>query len=69
MAQDYDSPRNRGENKEPLLNLVAEHTVGFEPGDRIAQLVIHRYGAARVGPAEALPGSDRAERGFSSTGV
>ena len=51
----------RGEIKVPLIN--------FHPGDRIAQLVIQRYVEARFIPAETLPGSDRAERGFGSTGV
>lgn len=59
----------RGEIKVPLINLDPEHTVRFEVGDRIAQLVIQRYVEARFVPAETLPGSDRAERGFGSTGV
>lgn len=59
----------RGEIMVPLINLDAGHTAVFEPGDRIAQLVIQRYVEARFVPAEALPGSDRAERGFGSTGV
>ncbi|KAA8831578.1 MULTISPECIES: dUTP diphosphatase [Bifidobacterium] len=59
----------RGEIKVPLINLDPEHTVVFEPGDRIAQLVIQRYVEARFIEAERLPGSDRAERGFGSTGV
>ncbi|MBM6699034.1 dUTP diphosphatase [Bifidobacterium pullorum subsp. saeculare] len=59
----------RGEIKVPLINLDPEHTVRFEVGDRIAQLVIQRYVEARFVPATALPGSDRAERGFGSTGV
>ena len=59
----------RGEIMVPLINLDAEHTVVFEPGDRIAQLVIQRYVEVRFVPAGALPGSDRAERGFGSTGV
>lgn len=41
----------------------------FEVGDRIAQLVVQRYVEARFVPAERLPGSDRAERGFGSTGL
>ena len=41
----------------------------MQPGERIAQLVIQRYVEARFIPAETLPGSDRAERGFGSTGV
>lgn len=59
----------RGEIKVPLINLDPEHTVVFEPGDRIAQLVIQRYAQATFVPATVLPGSDRAERGFGSTGV
>lgn len=59
----------RGEIMVPLINLDPEHTVVFEPGDRIAQLVIQRYVEARFVQATSLPGSDRAERGFGSTGV
>ena len=53
----------------PLINLDPEHTMEFHRGDRIAQLVIQRYVEARFVPASTLPGSDRAERGFGSTGV
>lgn len=59
----------RGEIKVPLINLDPERTAHFEVGDRIAQLVIQRYVEARFVPAERLPGSDRAERGFGSTGI
>ncbi|WEV66343.1 MULTISPECIES: dUTP diphosphatase [unclassified Bifidobacterium] len=59
----------RGEIKVPLINLDAEHTVVLHAGDRIAQLVIQRYVEARFVPAATLPGSDRAERGFGSTGL
>jgi dUTP pyrophosphatase len=59
----------RGEIKVPLINLDPEHTVSFKAGDRIAQLVIQRYVQARFVPAQKLPGSDRAEHGFGSTGV
>lgn len=59
----------RGEIKVPLINLDPERTAVFHPGDRIAQLVIQRYVEARFVPAATLPGSDRAERGFGSTGV
>ena len=59
----------RGEIKVPLINLDPERTARFEAGDRIAQLVIQRYVEAVFVPATALPGSDRAERGFGSTGV
>ena len=50
----------RGEIKVPLINLDPE---------RIAQLVIQRYVEAQFVPATTLPGSDRAERGFGSSGL
>ena len=59
----------RGEIKVPLINLDPERTAHFEVGDRIAQLVIQRYVEATFVPAQALPGSDRAERGFGSSGL
>lgn len=59
----------RGEIKVPLINLDPENVVVFHPGERIAQLVIQRYVEARFVPARKLPGSDRAERGFGSTGL
>lgn len=59
----------RGEIKVPLINLDPEHTVHFDDGDRVAQLVIQRYVEARFVPATQLPGSDRAAQGFGSTGV
>ncbi|MFC0266120.1 dUTP diphosphatase [Alloscardovia macacae] len=59
----------RGEIKVPLINLDAHETRHFEPGDRIAQLVIQRYVEARFVEAEKLPDSDRSERGFGSTGI
>ena len=59
----------RGEIKVPLINLDPTHTVRLEAGDRIAQLVIQRYVRATFVPAARLPGSDRAERGFGSTGL
>lgn len=59
----------RGEIKVPLINLDPTNTVEFKAGDRIAQLVIQRYVEAKFVEAQTLPGSDRAERGFGSTGV
>ncbi len=59
----------RGEIKVPLINLDPERTAHFEVGDRIAQLVIQRYVEATFVPAQSLPGSDRAERGFGSSGL
>ncbi|MDF7664805.1 dUTP diphosphatase [Bifidobacterium sp. ESL0745] len=59
----------RGEIKVPLINLDSQHTAVLHAGDRIAQLVIQRYVEARFVPATTLPGSDRAESGFGSTGI
>ncbi|MCI1901461.1 MAG: dUTP diphosphatase [Bifidobacteriaceae bacterium] len=59
----------RGEIKVPLINLDPDNSWEFHAGDRIAQLVVQRYVEARFIPAERLPGSDRAERGFGSTGL
>ena len=59
----------RGEIKVPLINLDPERTAHFEAGERIAQLVIQRYVEAQFVPATTLPGSDRAERGFGSSGL
>ncbi|MFU0663507.1 dUTP diphosphatase [Gardnerella vaginalis] len=59
----------RGEIKVPLINLDPENTVQFHRGDRIAQMVIQRYVEAQFVPATQLPGSDRSNKGFGSTGV
>ncbi|MCI1831468.1 MAG: dUTP diphosphatase [Bifidobacterium sp.] len=59
----------RGEIQVPLINLDPSETVVFHPGDRIAQLVVQRYVQARFVEARTLPGSDRGDRGFGSTGV
>jgi dUTP pyrophosphatase len=59
----------RGEIKVPLINMDPENTWEFHAGERIAQLIVQRYVEARFIQAERLPGSDRAERGFGSTGL
>jgi dUTP pyrophosphatase len=59
----------RGEIKVVLINTDAEETFKIEPGDRIAQLVIIPVARARFHPVDVLPGSDRGEGGFGSTGV
>ena len=63
MDSDY-----RGELLIPLVNHGTEPFT-VEEGMRIAQLVIQRYVEAKFIEAQTLPGSDRAERGFGSTGV
>jgi len=58
----------RGEIRVTLLNtdLHESYTVG--EGDRIAQLIVMPVSRARFIPVERLPGSDRGEGGFGSTG-
>ncbi|WP_022861000.1 dUTP diphosphatase [Bifidobacterium minimum] len=58
----------RGEIKIPLINMDPERTAVLHRGDRIAQLVIQRYVEPVFVQARVLPGSDRAERGFGSSG-
>jgi dUTP pyrophosphatase len=41
----------------------------FKKGDRIAQLVIQRVEEAQFVEVMQLPGSERAEGGFGSTGI
>jgi dUTP pyrophosphatase len=58
----------RGEIRVTLLNTDRESSFSVEPGDRIAQLIIWPVARARFVPVESLPGSQRGERGFGSTG-
>lgn len=58
----------RGEVKVILINL-GDEPFTIEPGDRIAQLVVQRVERAQFVVVEQLPGSDRGEGGFGSTGV
>jgi dUTP pyrophosphatase len=57
----------RGEIKVILIN-HGDQPVSFSAGDRIAQLVVQRVERARFHEVERLPGSDRGESGFGSTG-
>ena len=59
----------RGEIKVVVINTDAEETFSIEPGDRIAQLVITPVARARFHRVELLPGTDRGDGGFGSTGV
>ena len=57
----------RGEIKVGLINQSdSEYTI--EPGERIAQLVITPVVLPELEEVEELPGSDRGEGGFGSTG-
>jgi dUTP pyrophosphatase len=58
----------RGEIMVTLLNTSKEDW-RFETGDRIAQLVIQKYEHANFVVVEHLPGTERGESGFGSTGV
>jgi len=58
----------RGEIKVSVINLDPRDAVTFRRGDRIAQLVVQRVARAVFHEVAALPGSDRGEGGFGSTG-
>jgi len=58
----------RGEISVSLINLDPRDPVTFTRGDRIAQLVIQRVEHAVLHEVAELPGSDRAEGGFGSSG-
>ena len=59
----------RGEIRVIAINLDPVEEFTISPGDRIAQLVIKKVAHATFHPVEILPGSDRSEAGFGSTGV
>lgn len=58
----------RGEIQVLLLNTDRDAAFTFEPGDRIAQLVVVAVAAPEVVEAGDLAASDRAGGGFGSTG-
>ncbi|MEN9954470.1 MAG: hypothetical protein RLZZ41_134 [Actinomycetota bacterium] len=57
----------RGEIMVTLFNSSSE-PFDIETGDRIAQLVIQKVERAEFIAVETLPGSDRGQAGFGSTG-
>lgn len=59
----------RGEVKVIVVNLDPRNDVVLARGDRIAQLVIQRVERARFHEVGELPGSQRADGGFGSTGL
>jgi dUTP pyrophosphatase len=59
----------RGEIKVCLLNTDRVATFTIEVGDRIAQLIVSPVVRAQFIPVERLPGSQRGDGGFGSTGV
>jgi dUTP pyrophosphatase len=58
----------RGEIKVLLINLDPTESVVLRRGDRIAQLVFQQVERARFVEVAVLPGSDRGEGGYGSTG-
>jgi dUTP pyrophosphatase len=58
----------RGEIRVLLLNTDRHHAYEFEPGERIAQLLLVRYEAPGVVEVDELSGSERGGGGFGSSG-
>jgi dUTP pyrophosphatase len=58
----------RGEIRVIVVNHDPRESVSFRRGDRIAQLVVQKVERARFHEVGVLPGSDRGEGGFGSTG-
>ena len=58
----------RGEVKVMLINLDPAEPVRLRRGDRVAQLVVQQVEHARFVEVERLPGSDRGDGGYGSTG-
>jgi dUTP pyrophosphatase len=58
----------RGEIEVLLVNLDPRRSVTLRRGDRIAQVVFQQVARARFIEVEDLPGSDRGDGGYGSTG-
>lgn len=58
----------RGEVKVILVNLDPNAPIYVSRGDKIAQLVIQKVETAELAEVEVLPGSERGDGGFGSTG-
>ena len=58
----------RGEIAVALVNLDPMEAVVIERGDRIAQLIFQEVARVHWVPVDHLPGSDRGEGGFGSSG-
>ncbi len=59
----------RGEIKVCVVNLDPADPVSFRRGDRIAQLLVQPVPRVRLHEVQQLPGSDRGDGGFGSTGT
>jgi dUTP pyrophosphatase len=58
----------RGELRVTLLNTDPRESYAIAVGDRIAQLIVMALPQVRFVEVERLPGSERSENGFGSTG-
>ncbi len=58
----------RGELQVILINHDPKESITFKNGDRIAQLVIQKVERAEFIEVSELPGSNRSDGGFGSTG-
>jgi dUTP pyrophosphatase len=58
----------RGEIRITLLNTDARESYAISAGDRVAQLIVMALPRVRFVEVERLPGSERGEGGFGSTG-
>lgn len=58
----------RGEIRVTLLNTDSSESYSVAVGDRIAQLIVMPVTRARFTPVGSLPGSQRGDAGFGSTG-
>jgi len=58
----------RGELQMILINHDRREAISFKKGDRIAQLVIQKVERAEFIEVDSLPGTERGEGGFGSTG-
>jgi dUTP pyrophosphatase len=58
----------RGELAVTVINLDPRDSIHLHRGDRIAQLVVQRVEHAVLHEVDSLPGSDRGEGGFGSSG-
>lgn len=58
----------RGEIRITVLNTDTRESYTIAAGDRIAQLIVMALPTVRFVEVERLPGSDRGEGGFGSTG-
>ena len=59
----------RGEIRVTLLNTDTSEAFKISAGDRIAQILFQKVEQVKFIEVETLPGSDRGENGFGSSGV